>query len=77
MREEARIKQKYASAQEELQKLQEELVQPLREKVTQTIEQVRTAGGFATVLYKEQIANGDLSNMTDITPQVKQRLGIK
>ncbi len=74
------IDQQYAPAMQELQKklekLWEELIPPIRDKVQQAIEQVTAAGGFATVLYKDRIANGDLSNMTDITPQVKRRLGI-
>ena len=73
-----RIQQYYQTSQEELQKAQQTKMQAITAKVTEAIKEVGTAGGYVYVMDVTSgipFINETLS--TDVTAQVKSKLGIK
>lgn len=73
---EQRIQLFYQTAQQDIQKKQQELLAPLHEKLSKSIQQVGEENGYtyifdnAAMLYISPDAN-------DVTPLVKKKLGIK
>ena len=73
-----RMQQYYQTSQEELQKAQQTKMQAITAKVTEAIKEVGTAGGYVYVMNVTSgipFINETLS--TDVTAQVKSKLGIK
>lgn len=73
-----RMQQYYQTSQEELQKAQQTKMQAITAKVTEAIKEVGTAGGYVYVMDVTSgipFINETLS--TDVTAQVKSKLGIK
>lgn len=73
-----RMQQYYQTSQEELQKAQQTKMQTITAKVTEAIKEVGTAGGYVYVMDVTSgipFINETLS--TDVTAQVKSKLGIK
>jgi outer membrane protein len=72
------MQQYYQTSQEELQKAQQTKMQAITAKVTEAIKEVGTAGGYVYVMDVTSgipFINETLS--TDVTAQVKSKLGIK
>ena len=71
-----RMQNYYQTAQQTLQKKQEELQSPLREKILKAMNEVGTENGFlyifdvAALLFKSD-------QSIDVTPLVKKKLGVK
>lgn len=72
----ARLQQFYETAQTELQRQQQTLVQPLHSKLQDAVDAVGKEGGFTVVLYKE-VMMYYASPAVDVTPLVKKKLGIQ
>lgn len=65
-------------AQQESQKKQNELLQPIIEKAKNAIDKVSVAGGYLAVFDTStgSLAYFDEATLTDIAPEVKKELGI-
>lgn len=73
---EQRIQLFYQTAQQDIQKKQQELLTPLHEKLTKAIQEVGEAHNFTYIF--DSAAMAYISpDATDATPLVKQKLGIK
>lgn len=73
-----RMQQYYQTSQEELQKAQQAKMQAITQKVTNAIKEVGTTGGYVYIMDMTAgipFINETLS--TDVTAQVKAKLGIK
>ncbi|MBQ8100297.1 MAG: OmpH family outer membrane protein [Paludibacteraceae bacterium] len=73
---EQRIQLFYQTAQQDIQKKQQELLAPLHEKMTKAIQEVGTANGF-TYIFDSAAMVYISPDATDATPLVRQKLGIK
>ena len=72
-----RIKSFQTSAQEDLQKKQNELLQPIIDKAKSAIEKVAKANGYSMILDSRQGILLYAAATEDILPLVKKELGIK
>ncbi len=72
-----RIKSFQSSAQEDLQKKQSELLQPIIDKAKSAIEKVAKANGYTMILDSRQGILLYAAATEDILPLVKKELGIK
>ena len=72
-----RIKSFQTSAQEDLQKKQNELLQPIIDKAKSAIEKVAKANGYTMILDSRQGILLYAAATEDILPLVKKELGIK
>ena len=73
---EQRIQLFYQTAQQDIQKKQQELVTPIHEKMTKAIQEVGKEGGF-TYIFDSVAAVYIAPDATDVMPQVRAKLGIK
>ena len=73
---EQRIQLFYQTAQQDIQKKQQEVLAPLHEKMTKAIQEVGTANGF-TYIFDSAAMVYISPDATDATPLVRQKLGIK
>lgn len=64
------------TAQQDLQRQQAQLMQPIQEKVVSAIKSVGTEGGF-TMIFPEAIPAYVSGDVQDVTALVKAKLGIK
>ena len=65
-----------ATAQQDLQRQQAQLIQPIQEKVMKAIQTVGTEGGYTLIFDSmEPLFTG--ATVEDVTPKVKTALGIK
>ena len=64
------------TAQQDLQRQQAQLFQPVQEKLMQAIKAVGAEGGYVMVFPAEVPIYVNPENVTDITAEVKTRLGI-
>lgn len=71
-----KLEQFQATAQQDLQRQQQQLMEPLVTKVQAAITAVGQEQGF-TFIFEQGMALYSGSDVTDITPAVKTRLGIK
>ena len=70
--------QTYAQdAQQNMQKTEQEKMQAISQKLTKAIEEVGAAGGYAFVLVDGSMPYINKSVCTDVTAQVKSKLGLK
>ena len=72
------MQQYYQTSQEELQKAQQTRMQAITTKVTEAIKEIGVAGGYVYVM---DVTSGipfiSETLSTDVTTQVKAKLGIK
>ncbi len=73
---EQRIQLFYQTAQQDIQKKQQELVAPVHEKMSKAIQEVGKEGGF-TYVFDSAATVYIAPDAIDIMPQVRQKLGIK
>ncbi|MDE6439332.1 MAG: OmpH family outer membrane protein, partial [Muribaculaceae bacterium] len=64
------------TAHEDLQRQQAQLMQPIQEKVMTAIKAVGTENGF-TMIFPEGAAAFTATDVQDVTPLVKAKLGVK
>ncbi len=74
----AKVQNFEQSAQQDLQRMQQELLAPIFQKVKDAVESVGKEGGFGIIQdYNPQLTLYYASPVVDITPQVKSKLGLK
>ena len=73
---EQRIQLFYQTAQQDIQKKQQEYLAPLHEKMTKAIQEVGTAEGF-TYIFDSSSMVYIAPDALNVMPQVKTRLGVK
>lgn len=73
---EQRIQLFYQTAQQDIQKKQQEYLAPLHEKMTKAIQEVGTAEGF-TYIFDSSTMVYIAPDALNVMPQVKTRLGVK
>lgn len=64
-------------AQQELQKKEQELMEPIIKKANEAISEVAKAGGYTVIMESGSMVYFDEANVKDISPEVKTKLGIK
>lgn len=64
------------TAQQDLQRQQEQLMQPIQKKIMDAIQTVGAEGGY-TFIFENGISLFTGKDVTDVTAQVKSRLGVK
>ena len=62
-------------AQQELQKKEQELMEPIIKKANEAIAEVSKAGGYTVIFETGQMIYFDEAQVKDITPEVKAKLG--
>lgn len=62
-------------AQQELQKKEQELMEPIIKKANEAITEVSKAGGYTVIFETGQMIYFDEAQVKDITPEVKAKLG--
>ena len=62
-------------AQQELQKKEQELMEPIIKKANEAISEVAKAGGYAVIMESGSLVYFDEASVKDITPEVKTKLG--
>lgn len=71
-----RIQTFYQTADQDIQRKQQELLAPVHEKMTKAIQQVGEAEGF-TYIFDSQAAVYIAPTATDVQPAIRKKLGIK
>ena len=64
-------------AQQELQKKEQEMMEPIIKKANEAISEVAKAGGYTVIMESGSMVYFDEANVKDISPEVKAKLGIK
>ena len=64
-------------AQQELQKKEQELMEPIIKKANEAIAEIAKAGGYTVILEIGSMVYFDEAAVVDITPEVKTKLGAK
>lgn len=72
----AKIQQFSQTAAQDIERQQQQEMAPIQEKVMKTIQSVGAEGGY-TFIFENQMPVYVGTDVTDITPTVKARLGIK
>lgn len=72
-----KIRQYYAESQQNLQKAEEEKMQPIQKKLMDAINAVGKEGGYVFILTDGSLPFISETAVTDVTPAVKAKLGIK
>ena len=62
-------------AQQELQKKEQELMEPIIKKANEAINEIAKAGGYSVILETSAMVYFDEAQVKDITPEVKAKLG--
>jgi outer membrane protein len=66
------------TAYQDLQKMQQELMAPIMQKIKTAVESVGQEGGFSLIqMYDSQLTLYQSSAVVDVTPLVKSKLGVK
>lgn len=74
----AKVQNFEQSAQQDLQRMQQELLSPIFQKIKDAVESVGKEGGFGMIQdYNPQQTLYYGAPVVDVTPQVKAKLGIK
>jgi outer membrane protein len=73
----ARLQEFNQVAQQELQKKEQELMEPITKKAMEAINEVAKAGGYTVVFETGAMVYFDDAQVKDITPEVKTKLGAK
>ena len=71
-----KIQEFQRTASEDLQKQQEQLMAPIQQKVMEAIKGEGAAGNY-TMVFENMVPIYTGSDVEDITPKVKARLGLK
>ena len=71
----ARLQEFNQVAQQELQKKEQELMEPITKKAMEAINEVAKAGGYTVVFETGAMVYFDEAQVKDITPEVKTKLG--
>lgn len=71
-----KAQQFYQTAQQDLQRQQAQLLQPIQEKMINAIKSVGTENGF-TMIFPEGLSLFNSTAVVDVTSMVKTKLGIK
>ncbi len=71
-----RSKQFLQTAQQDLERQNAQLMQPIQEKVVSTIKAVGTENGF-TMIFPVGVSVFDSADVVDVTPLIKAKLGIQ
>ena len=71
-----RSKQFLQTAQQDLERLNAQLMQPIQEKVVSTIKAVGAENGF-TMIFPVGVSVFESADVVDVTPLIKAKLGIK
>ena len=71
-----RAKQFMATAQQDLERQNAQLMQPIQEKMVNAIKQVGAENGF-TMIFPVGASIYDSPDVVDVTPMVKTKLGIQ
>ena len=72
-----RIREFQQVAQQDIQKKQAELMEPIDKKANEAIQEVAKAGGYAVILETGIMIYFDEAQVKDISAEVKTKLGIK
>lgn len=72
-----RLQQYYQTSQEELEKARQTKLSEIGEKVTKAIKEVGSAGGYVYIMDSNSLPFINETISTDVTEQVKAKLGIK
>ena len=72
-----RIREFQQVAQQDIQKKQAELMEPIEKKANEAIQEVAKAGGYAVILETGIMIYFDEAQVKDISAEVKTKLGIK
>ena len=72
-----RIREFQQVAQQDIQKKQAELMEPIEKKANEAIQEVAKAGGYAVILETGIMIFFDEAQVKDISAEVKTKLGIK
>lgn len=73
-----KIQQFEATAGEELNKMQMDLMNPIQQKIVQAVESVGREGNFSLIqMYNPQLTLYRAEPVEDVTPAVKAKLGLK
>lgn len=72
-----RIREFQQVAQQDIQKKQAELMEPIEKKANEAIQEVAKAGGYAVILETGIMIYFDEAQVNDISAEVKTKLGIK
>ena len=72
-----RIREFQQVAQQDIQKKQAELMEPIEKKANEAIQEVAKAGGYAVILETGIMIFYDEAQVKDISAEVKTKLGIK
>ena len=62
-------------AQQELQKKEQELMEPIIKKANEAINEIAKAGGYSVIMETSAMVYFDEAQVKDITPEVKAKLG--
>lgn len=73
---EQKIQEFRQTAQTDLQRQQEQLLQPVQKKIMDAIQSVGTEGGY-TFIFENGISLFQGKDVEDVTPAVKRKLGVK
>lgn len=73
---EQKMQQFHATATQDLQRQQEALIAPIRDKVSQAIDAIGKENGM-TFIFENVLPSFTGSDVTDVTPMVKTKLGLK
>ena len=71
-----RIRQFQQVAQQDIQKKQAELMEPIEKKANEAIKEVAKAGGYAVILETGMMIYFDEAQVKDISAEVKAKLGV-
>ena len=70
-----KVNQFYQTAQQDLQRQEQQLLQPVQQKMVEAIQSVGQENGFAMIL-PNGVAAYTSTDVVDVTPLVKTKLGI-
>ncbi|MDE5647455.1 MAG: OmpH family outer membrane protein [Muribaculaceae bacterium] len=70
-----KVNQFYQTAQQDLQRQEQQLLQPVQQKMVEAIQSVGAENGFAMIL-PNGVAAYTSTDVVDVTPLVKTKLGI-
>jgi len=72
----AKVQQFRETAQQDLARLEQQLSTPIQQKLTDAIKAVGAEGGFTFIMPHEGLLLYTGTDVTDVTPQVRTKLGL-
>lgn len=73
---EQKISEFRQTASQDLQRQQEQLMQPIQKQIMDAIQSVGTEGGY-TFIFEQGVSLFSGKEVVDVTPQIKTKLGVK